>query len=51
MRVSESTLEKHIARALLMLMDRLGRSGKRGARASSLQDKHELDARDGIKRD
>lgn len=35
MGVSESTLEKHVAKAILFLMDRLGRSGKQGLRASS----------------
>ncbi len=35
MGVSESTLEKHVAKAIFFLMNRLGRSGKRGLRASS----------------
>jgi RNA polymerase sigma factor (sigma-70 family) len=52
MQVSESTLEKHIAKALSTLMTRLGRGGKPEAGASSLRQKHELDARGaGGKRD
>lgn len=35
MGVSESTLEKHVAKAILFLMDRLGRSGRHEPRASS----------------
>nr|WP_269845199.1 RNA polymerase sigma factor [Sphingomonas deserti] len=45
MRVSESTLEKHVAKALLTLMERLERSGKRAARASGTQDQDALDVR------
>lgn len=35
MGVSESTLEKHVAKAILFLMGRLGRSGRHEPRASS----------------
>lgn len=45
--ISESTLEKHVARALATLLVRLGRSGNAPPRASSPQPMNELDARDG----
>ena len=34
--LSESTVEKHIGKALMLLMERFGRGGNRGARASRL---------------